>query len=252
MQLSAGLAYAFDQLIVEGLVPATAKNATCSITDDDDQLLTEAQLPIALPKLNAPAMVIPKLQPFLLAAYIQLVDANSADWNTPNGPNLPFSLNECPFCPDGITGVSVFGDFQDLTDSSTYWAHLVSFGYQPASGDDGDHSTENVLFGGTPEPLNIPKGYSIVFVETVRELWAAGYGGLATSTSSQDKVNARDAYWSFIAGDIGHEIGHAPGRQGEKGDHDEEGIMGQGNIKLQEFSSPTIKRFRKSRSWWQQ
>jgi hypothetical protein len=131
-----------------------------------------AGLPAALSKLNAPALVLPKLQPFFAPTYIVVVDANAAGWNS--RPNLPFVANEPVFVLFG----SSFDDFQDMSDSQTLWYHLVSFGYQAGVTEDGDPKRgpwiESPLLGGTPKGGTLNARFSAIFVEAVSELWEYG------------------------------------------------------------------------------
>jgi hypothetical protein len=66
------------------------------------------------------------------------------------------------------------------------------------------------------------------------------------------------AYWSRLAGQTAHEVGHAPGRQDEMSDHAEEGLMKTGGDFFpgpptfkasQKLKASTINRFRTALQW---
>lgn len=235
----------YHSLVVQSLFPNVSRGTPCTYTDDDDYRYDEAGLPAPLPKLDAPAMVLPRIQPIYTPSYILLVDANTAGWNTRQ--NLPFSLNEPALSPEVVPiGTSSFDNYKDLSDSPNFWAHLVSFGYQPQTGQDGDPDPERALCGGTPKLCPAAKGLSVIFVESVREDWGASY---AAGTVIGNRTSAYKNYWDEIAGDIGHEIGHSPLGHLEDTDHNEHGLMEVGNIHLSELSKDTIQRFRTATSW---
>jgi Concanavalin A-like lectin/glucanases superfamily/Calx-beta domain len=229
---------------VQGLVPLTTPSGSlCNFTDDDDELLSDAGLPAPLPKLGETGRIITMLQPLFTPAYITPVDANAAGWNT--HPNLPFILNEPVF--SGI--FSSFDDAADLSDSPTFWLHLASFGYQADAPQDGDPDLESALLGGTPKGLIFDARFSAIYVEAVRDDWAGPNRTFIRPGPFQNIPKAVNNYWKKIAGTVAHETGHAPGGNGGDTDHAESGMMQDGNIDLESYSSPTISRFRKAQSW---
>jgi hypothetical protein len=233
------------EYVILGAVPATSevllKNAPFTLTDDDDQLLAQAGLPPSLPKTVSVPTVLNTVQSLFEPAGIFLEDAGAAGLNL--RPSLPFSLNEPAFFPNNPYGSSMFNNAADINDSSIFWAHLVSFGYQPATSEDGDPDGESPLYGGTPEPLGISRGYSVVFVESVREKWSI----------SAPTNQLYDYYWVFLCGTVAHELAHSPGSQGEGADHEEHGLLDEGEINMKEnnFAPKTVKRMRTASSWSQ-
>jgi hypothetical protein len=233
-----------NYLIVPGNIPANANGMEAQLRDDDDQGLLAAGLPDALPKTNSIPEILGKARPLFSTAYMDLADANVAGWNT--RPTLPFRLNEPALFPENSFGSSLFNNVQDISDASLFWAHLVAFGYQPKASEDQDPNSEPPLYGGTPEPFGVSSGFSVLFVESVRELWINQVSGNLRNGQFQA---ARDRYWELIAGDLAHEIGHSPTVQSAGDDHAEQGMMMDANITPEPFSPKTIKRFRGAQSW---
>ena len=62
---------------------------------------------------------------------------------------------------------------------------------------------------------------------------------------------AREKCANEFLGTVAHEIGHSPGNNTEGSDHDELGIMGEGDAPLgaDTFTPATILRFRKAQQW---
>jgi len=258
-------------LDVDASIGANAMDRDAKIYDDDDQYLSNDPLYSSLLNLQSPPLpALPEVpfflsaaQPHFAAAYITLVNANVMGWNTV--PNVAFKRHEPPL---SIGGGVVFdsGNLQlKGTDRSTFWAFSVVFGYQAAFPDDGEPDRETSLSGGTPKTspfliggANRPFGYSVIFMEAIRE--HAFTPGL--NSGSILPANFADASWTIflrsrylhtLYGTIAHEISHAPGRQSEKSDHVEEGMMTAGAPTITEttFLPQTVRRFRQAVSWTQ-
>jgi hypothetical protein len=238
--------------------------------DDDDRYLANdplypSNLGLASPPLPALAHVTPFMQaaqPKFAVAYITLVDANAQGWNTTQ--TVPFKRQE--------PGHSIFGTVFDSgnlqlkgQDRPDFWAYSVVFGYQSTSPDDGEPDAETPLSGVTPETskhlpvgANRPLGYSVVYVESIRD-YEFGRRSASDPTPSEfvHPIRApqrRDQYLQRILVVTSHEIGHAPGRGSESSDHSELEIMEAGGPQFftkEVFSPRTIARFRQATSWTQ-
>jgi hypothetical protein len=151
-------------------------------------------------------------------------------------------------------------------DRSAFWCHSVAFGHQPEQYQDGDPDQEVPLSGGTPKTgllpsPNTPYGYSVVFLESIRDYdWSTRVNPAFKSADFQNQLIANTRsfnYASWIYGVTAHEIGHAPGRQTETGDHgeagkSEAGLMVTGGSTIQDgFVNRTVRRFRSATSWTQ-
>jgi hypothetical protein len=139
-------------------------------------------------------------------------------------------------------------------DKAEFWAFSVAFGYQNVSTEDGDPDQETPTGGETPKSYfgSIPYGYSVVYMEANRERQFSDEPPWVFSSSSE-RPRLVDAYLDDVYSVIAHEIGHAPGRHGGGTDHSEGGIMKKEaiDIKLLEFTPPTLRRFRSAISWTQ-
>jgi hypothetical protein len=246
-----------NYVIVPGTVPTNAVNLEAQLRDDDDRLRAELQLP-SLPLDTFSTNIISGKQPVLsshrirgvaevyLPAFIDVVDANAAGWNT--GRTIPFSVNRDVFYP--LTMAGVFDDAKNLTDSPIFWAHTVTIGYQPDFPEDRDNNEESALQGVTPEnPVTSGAfGYTAIYEETIRdnayEIYTANRYVPANYSGFE-----RDYYY-LLFGTIAHEVGHAPGKLGEGSDHGEGQLMKvEGNQITSDFSPATLRRFRRSSSW---
>jgi hypothetical protein len=190
------------------------------------------------------------------------VDANAHGWNTQS--NVVFKKQE--------PGYSVFGTVFDNgnlqlkdTDRPEFWAFSVVFGYQPPRPVDGEPDAETPLSGGTPETskflpagANRPLGYSVIFIEAIRD-----YEFGVRKDANVPRSRFTDSFWApklaqqyseRVYAVTAHEIGHAPGRQSEGGDHDEDGVMIEGapqSLSGQSFSPRSVARFRGAGHWTQ-
>jgi hypothetical protein len=153
---------------------------------------------------------------------------------------------------------SVFDDAKDLSDRDLFWQHTVVFGYQPAETEDADPDSELPTLGETPEnPAAIPPweplGYSVIFVENIRDwAWKGTPDGLFTVAN---RLKRQTEYWSYLHGIVAHEIGHAPGRNGESTDHAEGLLLQKGWVQFSpnalgaRFAPQTMTRFRSASRW---
>jgi hypothetical protein len=180
-------------------------------------------------------------------AFIQVADANQAGWNTSR--TIPFFKNKDVF---DFLFTGVFDSAKNVFDSSTFWAHTVTIGYQPDFSEDRDNNNENPLLGVTPEnPLtDAAFGYSAIYDETIRDYAYEIFR--ADQYQPSIYPNIERYYYGLLFGIIAHETGHAPGKRGEGDDHAEKGLMKQyGDQIAVDFSPQSIKRFRTSKSWTQ-
>ena len=102
-----------------------------------------------------------------------------------------------------------------------------------------------------------PYGYSVVYLECIRDD-EFGVGREDRDPPSGRFQNATQAAFhrnrllAWTYGIIAHELGHAPGRQGENADHNERGLMIKGAVPIsddQPFEPVTLRRFRSALSW---
>ena len=200
--------------------------------------------------------------PNALCSFIKLV--NAVDWNSTRV--IPFRRNAVA---QQIDYSSVF-DAGNLdlkgSDRASFWAFSVVFGYQADISADGEPDLEEPLRGGTPKrsPLlpvlrNQPFGYSVIYMEALRDL-AFGLhrpsrtSGLTPILFISSASDLRLIYWGDVYGAVAHELAHAPGRQPGLdlfNDHDELGLMAKGGDSIYKtgFMPKTIKRFRNATSW---
>ena len=252
-------------------VPSGLSNGqTARLFDDDDRYLANdlplypSNLGLAAPPVPALAHVTPFLQaaePKFAPAYLTLVDANSKGWNTIS--TVPFKRQE--------PGHSIFGTVFDNgnlqlkgADRPEFWAFSVVFGYQSTASDDGEPDEEIPLSGGTPETrvptvpeqLYIAVGYSVGFLENIRD-YEFGRRGNSPPRPGDfiHPIRAPDLANQFIQrmyAVLAHEIGHPPGRRSESDDHDESGILETGapqSLAGDSFSPKSIARFRRATNW---
>jgi hypothetical protein len=243
-------------VVVSGLVPASAVKASCVLRDDDARLKTELQLP-SLPMDGFGQQVINGKMPVFSSrrirglaavyapAFIQVVDANQLEWNTRLA--IPFFRNKDVF-DFGLSGV--FDDVKDLTDKDIFWAHTVTFGFQPKAASDGDNNDEALEMGVTPEMPGTfdALGYSAVYEEAVRDYAYEGQRSDYYLPVNYWRLEAD--YYGSLFGCIAHEVGHAPGSNYEGTDHAEDFLMRKGGDQIKvRFSATSIKRFRTTKNW---
>jgi len=237
-----------DQIVIEGVPPGTEQalfiGQSFEIVDDDDWQVSDIGLPVPLPKHDSSGSIAAAIQTKYSTSFIKIVDA--VDLNLNPNKTIPFTSNAAAAT---LGGFSVFDDSLDLAseDERDFWAFGLVFGYQPESGKDND-PLESLLRGGTPEVLlgNIPYGFSVVYVESIREKVIGEDPPLPDAI----KIIRKQEYEDWLHGTAAHEIGHAPGRNNESSDHSEEGLMeaAGGNFST-DFKPVTIKRFRSAKSW---
>jgi len=247
-----------NYVVVSGTIPSRAIGATAQLRDDDERWVTLADLP-QLPMDDYSQEFINGFTPsknskpvFGIAstytpAFIAVVDANAAGWNTRR--TIPFYRNKDVF---DVLFSGVFDSAKDVFDNQTFWAHTVTFGFQPEISKDGDPNIEHnlgCLLGVTPETPGsaTAHGYSAIYKETIAD-YAIEYKG----TPGQDTVQDQRACYNWLLGVCAHEIGHAPGKHGESNDHAEAKLMRAGAEPIsgaKSFSPLTLRRFRTATSW---
>jgi hypothetical protein len=260
-------------LQVDGLPPLAYGSAVRLYDDDDLYLTTSDGLYPSLINLQSPplpvnqrsAEFINAIRPAFAFAYILPIDANALNWNTQS--NIVFKL----FAPAlNILGTTVVdsGNLQlKGQDNPRFWAFSLVFAYQPQTViggipfgfiDDGDSDNEVPSSGGTPKsrPSYESYGYSVIYMESIRDY---EFGRRSDSDAPPAYfTNAFQApllamrYTNSLYGVIAHELGHGPGRQGEREDHREQGTMMEGgpfSLASDPFSPKTIARFRRAQSW---
>jgi len=198
--------------IVSGLVPTNLMDATCQLRDDADRLKTELQLP-SLPLDGLSQQIITGknlvhstrkvrgVAAVYRPAFIEVVDANAAGWNT--NRTIPFYLNKDVF---DFLFSGVFDDAQDIHDSSLFWAHTVTMGYQPDSSEDGDPDTELPVYGTTPETPGTwtAHGYSAIYEEAIRE--RAWKDRQVNTFAPSFYGDLEFEYYGWLLGTIAHEV----------------------------------------------
>jgi hypothetical protein len=262
------------ELEVDVLLPGDLSGVAAKLFDDDDHYLQNdpvypslLNLPLPLPIGQTHlGNIVPLLQSAFRPSYIEVTNANAMGWNIT--ATVPFIRNvpAIQTFPGVITSHFDQGNL-DLKgkDRPEFWAHSVAYGYQPAGSDDGDPDSESALEGGTPKwrlldphPTHQALGYSVLFMEAVRDVAIGRVPSGTFTNSNQITIDGlRLIYWSRLAGQTAHEVGHAPGRQSELNDHFEQGLMksggefypGAGAHVLQMFSPATIRRFRATTQW---
>ena len=253
---------------IDAVAPTNLVGLAANLFDDDDRFLTND--PPAYPSildLTSPPLPMTSLSndrtTNLIAgiksqfgfAYILPLDANALNWNAQR--TIPFKRHAAP----SLSGGYYDAGNQELnrTDRSAFWAYTVVFGYQRGASDDGDPNDEALFLGETIKKTPISaNGYSVLFLETIRDRIFADEQPIAFS-SPGEVVRLRRQYLGMIANVLAHEVGHAPGNQGENGDHaendlmksgppDNTGIDAAGNPILN-FTPATIRRFRSATQW---
>lgn len=248
-----------NYVVVQGTIPSSAVGTPAQLRDDDDRLKADLQLP-SLPMDAFSLQIIAgknlvfstnKMVRGVAAVYrpafIDVVDANASGWNT--GRTIPFFLNKDVFDnPWTLSGI--FDSAKNVFDSSVFWAHTVTIGYQPKFSEDRDNNDESALLGTTAESLTaVAFGYSAIYDETIRDY---AYDG--RESNYYLPLNYRlleHSYYGWLFGTIAHEMGHAPGNGFENlTDHAEKYLMQKGGDEIsKDFAPASIKRFRSSTSW---
>jgi hypothetical protein len=245
-------------VIVEGAVPAGAVGATCQLRDDDDNFLAQYGVPQPLPMGDNHSEIVQGITKAYSVGFILPVDATALGLNPRT--NISFHLNE-PAASFGFA--SVFDDSKDISDRSSFWAHLISFGYQSLAGQDADPDNEDPVLGANVEDiLGNSSGYCAIYVESIRDVkWQDTAFGMSLNPGISESV--RRLYWHNLFVAVAHEVGHSPGEQNGNFDHGEGGIMQSGGpfidlggipasgiIELDaKFSAITVRRFRTCSSW---
>lgn len=206
------------------------------IYDDDDLGLPAGTNP--LPRLGViDAGVMAQFAP----AYIAISEISSA--LNPRSQqafisNLdPDIVSSPPLTTKDVTPVNL----------EKYWYAFLFIAYQPDASEDSDPDSASTM-GITvlPRLPGIGRGYSTVFVETVREAWKGNrFSPLFPVLVDRQFKNT-----------IAHELGHLP-IGGSVNDHAEEGIMAAGSIvsafgESLKFTPPSLKRFRANIKWTHQ
>jgi hypothetical protein len=242
---------------VSGTIPAAAAGAICTLQDDDERWVVSAALP-RLPMDGYSQQFINGFTPSLgskrvaglaetfAPAFISVVDANQSGWNPRR--TVPCYLNRDVF-DDPLTFAGVFDDAKDLTDDPLFWAHTVTFGFQPLPAEDGDPNTDDFVVGVTPEApgTDTAFGYSVVYKESIADFAIEYRAG-----ASGDLARHQSACYEWLLGVCAHEIGHAPGAHSIAADHAEGRLMGEGGGQIlgpESFKPVTLRRFRTATSW---
>ncbi|MEO0454343.1 MAG: hypothetical protein AAFY98_09420 [Verrucomicrobiota bacterium] len=250
-----------DTIVINGVPSATEQakfiGQSFEVIDDDDLYISTLSLPDPIPQHGNSTSIIEAIMPRYAEAYIELVDANDLNLN-PN-KTIPFSSNEG--VSSSINPISsYFLQSLDLgqDDEGDFWAFTVVYGYQPQSGLDADPDpgAEGRLLGGIPEGglyvgyiPNKPWGFGVIYMETIREKAIPPATPLVLENPASQQI-MRESYYSLFYGITAHEIGHAPGRKDEDGDHAELGLMQEGGANINSpFFPKTIQRFRDAKSW---
>ena len=234
-----------DDVIIQGTPGAGVIGQSFKIYDDDDRFLNIIGLPAALPKDDESTNLIEGIRFVYVPAYIDVINANAEGLN-PN-KRVSFKLNE----EMGLTGAGVFDDAKDLHDSTYFWAHTITIGYQGSTGEDLDPNSENPLLGSTlKKTLVYEGGISAIYIESLRDAAIDNNAAINIGSPALYPTLIND-YWWYIEGVIAHEIGHAPGGNSESSDHAEGNLMQEGAQSIQgaSFSPATIKRFRSASEW---
>jgi hypothetical protein len=266
------------QMNIDGLPGLIPISTAVSLFDDDDQYLANDPLYPSLLNLQSPPLplnqrsveVTLQIQEAYADAYILPVDGNTLNFNSQQ--QIPFERNAPAFT---VAGTPFDDGNLELkgVDRPSFWAFSVVFGYQSEAvigigipfglRDDGDPDTEIPVEGAVPKtsPLagpdrNRPFGYAVIFMENIRDAQFGRRGaalGPINYVIPDTAANLADRYLQNLYAVIAHEIGHAPGRQWGKTDHDEGKIMQSGASQsvAAKFSSKTILRFRSAASWTQ-
>ncbi|MCI0746639.1 MAG: hypothetical protein L0Y58_14660 [Verrucomicrobia subdivision 3 bacterium] len=241
-------------LEIGGVPPAVQAGTAVKLYDDDDRFLTSDPLYPSDLNLQSPplplnsrsAEFVQTNQARFAPAYIQLVDANALGWNTQS--TISFKRH----ADAALVGGAFDAGNQQLkgTDRPEFWAYTVVFGYQSSSLDDGDPDTESSLDGITIKKGIAPNGYSVIYVEAIRDQ-VFGPVPNASFTVPLSVAGLRRSYHGEIYTTIVHELGHAPGDTSGISDHREGGLMKRDptNSELLEFGPATVKRFRSAARW---
>ena len=223
-----------DEVIVEGLPGTIAEGKSYKIYDDDEQYVPSSH---RLPIDASTSFVTEFVHDRYRGAYIEI------DTTQPN-PNriVPFTRNKLPPVSSG----------RDLVDSNDFWACRVVAALQPLASEDGDPDSEN----NDAVEGEYKGGDALIYLEVVRETYKALLANPNQQSLGLSRMN------EYRDGLVAHEIGHGPLNDGQGGfdsavnenvgpDHFELGLMtsslGRGHEA--EFSSKTLRRFRKANKW---
>ena len=260
---------------IDTVAPTNLVGLAAKLFDDDDRFLANDP-PLYPSLLNLPnpvpistthlAQIVPLLRSAYSPAYIDVVDANAAGWN--GTPTIAFRRNQTPLELNFLGQQVSYFDQGNLnlkgTDRADFWAFSVVYGYQPGHSEDGDGFDEAALEGGTPKRRlidgtpNQSLGYSVLFMESIRDVIFRDFSpSLFADPNPVIQSKLLLEYWARISGQTAHEIGHAPGRQSESGDHAEAGLMGAGGEShkganappAQKFKPRTLNRLRSIKHW---
>jgi len=234
-----------------GITAAQLVGQSFMLTDDDNRF-NDLHGWQELPLDSTHAALVQAIRPKYAPAFIEIMDANAAGLN-PN-PHISFGLDEHiqnAAIPD------VFNDSKDLDGNKYFWAHTVTYGFQPKASEDGDPFSEGLKYGATPFELTgngfEGLGYSAIYIESIREhvmfsdvpsyfLDPAAFSSDAALSDRRRRYEVR--LWGVIA----HEIGHGPTSSGD--DHLEFGLMRDGGTDITEdFSAASLLRFRSVENW---
>ncbi len=228
-----------------------------TIYDDDDRFVETLGFGPSLPKTSIAPDLIKALKSKYAPVFIEVLDANALGLNSDT--SIDFKLNETVL---GNSFPDVFDDAKDLSTTKFFWTHTVTFGFQPGKGNDGDSNSEGTQFGATPLGLFglEGKGYSAVFVESVREevfdpiVMVTDYILNPEDFYSAYEVERRaNKYKSILYGVTAHEIGHGADSGGNDHDHQEGGLMEAGDSNPsrieEDFTGVSINRFREALEW---
>lgn len=225
-----------DSFIIHGL----------RVKDDDDKYLAELGLTPILPKGSQNGEIVSGIMAKFAPAYIQVRDANALGMNPRT--IIPFKGN----AEWDIFGNSHLTAAKDLTDAPDFWTHELIFAYQAKVDHDNDPTSDSYDLGKIPKNSQLlggsSFGWSAIFLECIRE---SAIGNPDPKFIRFDKGRYRKTYINELLGAIAHELGHSPGGQTETSDHNEEGLMkvGAAPIDREDFSPPTVLRFRKATKW---
>ncbi len=249
--------FPYHSFVVQGTIPGNVVHQPFKLYDDDGRLAAELGLP-SLPMdgfsgqiVNGKALAltpgetVPGIKSAFSPAFILVVDANQMGINPRR--TIPFSANRDLF---DVLLEGVFDDAKDIGDSESFWAHTVTMGYQPAEHEDLDPHAEAPLVGVTAETPGTwhAHGFSVIYTETIRD--TAYEGGIPASYQPANHFDLEQRYYRLLFGTIAHETGHAPGRNWENTDHNEQGLMQKGGNSITiPFTPQTLLRFRLSTSW---
>ncbi len=251
-------------LTVEGALSTALAGQTCEMFDDDDQYLQNhplypslLNLPTPLPANGRSGEYITNMQATFGFAYIKLVDANAAGWNTT--PTIPFLLHDNAAIAGIVPGIFNGANLQlKNTDRPRFWAYSVGLGYQPLAYEDGDVDSELPSKGINPKyitPSLAAGGVATVYLECIREeVCGTGRDNPINRAHFNDASRIQgiiNSYKGWTYGVMAHEISHAPGSHSAGSDHGETGLMAEGAVDIftAGFAPATIQRLRQATSW---